>query len=162
MKPPWKQKRKNGVTAWSNVPVAGTRMDVSIRFPSSDLASWDKVHRWRPCPPACGKLLETECDTQTHTHTHKRTHAHGQTHAHTHTHTRASHLSDRASCPDFLVLRSQAVTWSYELCRAALCGVVGPLCQAVVPLCGGGWRFSSWVKWVMDGGPSNRNFTDLI
>ena len=50
MKPPWKQKRKSGVTAWSNVPVAGTRMDVSIRFPSSDLASLDKVHRWRPCP----------------------------------------------------------------------------------------------------------------
>ena len=27
-------------------------MDVSVRFPSSDLASLDKVHRWRPCPPA--------------------------------------------------------------------------------------------------------------
>ncbi|CAK9026722.1 unnamed protein product, partial [Durusdinium trenchii] len=25
----------------------GARMDVSIRFPSSDLASLDKVHRWR-------------------------------------------------------------------------------------------------------------------
>ena len=30
-------------------------MDVSIRFPSSDLASLDKVRRWRPCPPACEK-----------------------------------------------------------------------------------------------------------
>ena len=104
MKPPWKQKRKNGVTAWSNVPVAGTRMDVSIRFPSSDLASWDKVHRWRPCPPACGKLLETECDTQTHTHTHKRTHAHGQTHAHTHTH---AHLI-------FPIVQAVLISWCYE------------------------------------------------
>ena len=32
--------------------VAGTRRDVSQCFPSSDLASLDKVHRWRPCPPA--------------------------------------------------------------------------------------------------------------
>ena len=31
---------------------AGARTDVSIRFPSSDVASLDKFHRWRPCRPA--------------------------------------------------------------------------------------------------------------
>ena len=52
-------------------------MDVSIRFPSSNLASLDKVRRWRPCPPASawktggsGREGEPFVQGVTHTHTH--------------------------------------------------------------------------------------------
>ena len=55
---------------------AGTHRDVSQCFPSSDLASLDKVHRWRPCPPAYtmerprnAVPFGTGVDTHTHTHT---------------------------------------------------------------------------------------------
>ena len=42
-------------------------MDVSIRFSSSDLASLDKVHRWRPRPPAASVKVSAK---QSWTHTH--------------------------------------------------------------------------------------------
>ena len=44
---------------------AGTWLSVLNHFPSSDPASLDQVSHWKPDPPACGKLLGTECDTHT-------------------------------------------------------------------------------------------------
>ena len=58
---------------------AGTHRDVSQCFPSSDLASLDKVHRWRPCPPACLKGRSHPLEQGlTHTHTHRTAPIHGQ------------------------------------------------------------------------------------
>ena len=48
---------------------AGTWLSVLNHFPSSDPALLDQVCHWKPDPPACGKLLGTECDTHTHTRT---------------------------------------------------------------------------------------------
>ena len=72
----WKTDLKKGreqqvYTVLHHQSPSSTRMDVSIRFSSSDLASLDKVHRWRPRPPAASvKVSSKQSWTRTHTNTH--------------------------------------------------------------------------------------------